>query len=103
MFAVSSSSVDVDVDLKENVATTTIHDELFEDGTLELADYHDGWEGFERVETSEGEIQYFYVNTRSPREAWIKRVRVGERAVRMALVDRLEYDAGRLSLAEADD
>lgn len=62
---------------------------LFQDGEVHLVDSPDGWEGFRRDER-DGEAAYFYVDTRPHVPELRREIRVGERAVRETLRDRLE-------------
>ena len=54
---------------------------VFQNGELRLEEDESGWCGFRREER-EGEIVYYYVDTRNPHGDLQDGVRVGERAVR---------------------
>lgn len=62
---------------------------LFQDGEVRLVDTPDGWEGFRRDDEG-GEPTYYYVDTRPHVPELRRDIRVGERAVRDTLQDRLE-------------
>lgn len=77
---------DLDVDLEDNVVVVSLTtvDELFdEDGELRLFDDGDEWSGYVREDGS-----YFYVDT--TRSDYYRKVRVGERAVQLAVQERIE-------------
>jgi hypothetical protein len=59
-------------------------DELFQDGELRLWQDDDGWSGFTR-DVVDSEVVYHKVNTNHREDSWIRRMRVGERAVRDAV------------------
>lgn len=93
----SSQSVDVelDVDLDDNaleVRVTRTEEisipDLFIDGELRLWEDESGWSGY-LLEDGE----FYAVNTRRDREDWTRKMRVGERAVRLAVEQHIEDPA----------
>jgi hypothetical protein len=56
-------------------------DDLFVDDELRLWEDAEGWNGFVR-EQDGGDTVYYAVNTYHHEDAWIRRLRVGEQAVR---------------------
>jgi hypothetical protein len=86
---------EVDVDLEDNTAAVTVTIEkeiadLFDDnGELRLWEDSSGWNGYIREETEDGPV-YYHVNTRHDEDDWIRRIRVGEQAVRDAVASHIE-------------
>jgi hypothetical protein len=94
-------SLDLEVDLDENRVDATIVerreltvDGLFRDGELRLWEDERGWSGYLREETDDG-VAYFHVNTSHREDSWTDVIRVGERAVRVAIEEHIwDPDAG---------
>jgi hypothetical protein len=85
---------DVDVDLKGNSATASITvniDELFdENGELRLWEADDGWSGFVLEDGA-----YFALKTWLDESDPFRKIRVGQRSVRLAVREHIEDpDAG---------
>lgn len=86
------------VDLEENAATVTQRreiGELFDErDELRLWADDDGWQGYRREERSDG-VAYYFVDTGRAPDDWTCQVRVGESAVRDAVVAHIANpDAG---------
>lgn len=62
---------------------------LFSDGEIRLDETGDGWEGFRRAVDGDGDADYFYVDTRPHVPPVRQEIRVGERAVRETVRERL--------------
>lgn len=92
-----SVDVELDVDLENNAleATVTLTEEisiqdLFVDGELRLWEDEAGWDGYLLEDGA-----YYAVNTRHDSDDWTSKMRVGERAVRLAIQQHIEDpDAG---------
>jgi hypothetical protein len=92
------AEVEARVDLDENAATVTRRreiGELFDDnGELRLWVNDDGWQGYRREEKTDG-VVYYFVDTARQLDDWTREVRVGEDAVRAAVVAHIaDRDAG---------
>lgn len=95
-----ASAVDVDLDPVSNRATARVELEIAdlfdENGELRLWDTGDGWIGFILEDGA-----YYSVNTCRPSDDWMRRFRVGERAVRLSIKRHIENpDAGGAGVVE---
>lgn len=83
---------ELDIDLESNRATASLSldvDELFdENGELRLWDDGQDWSGYVHEDGS-----YYAVDTRRDEDDWTRRVRVGQRAVRLAVEEHLKDPA----------
>lgn len=90
--SVENLDADVELDAEANAATITVTEQrhleiegLFdENGELRLWEDSRGWEGYTR-EVIEDEIAFYYVDTHHEPGDWLRKVRVGEGAVRDAV------------------
>jgi hypothetical protein len=94
----ADAEVEAWVDLDENAATITRRREIGElfdaNGELRLWADSDGWQGYRREQESDG-VVYYFVDTARMQEDWTREVRVGEDAVRAAVVAHIaDRDAG---------
>lgn len=88
--------VDLEVDLEENRLEGTVTErvefsieDLFRDGELRLWEDSDGWSGYIREETDD-DVAFYHVNTHHDEDDWLRKVRVGEQAVRDAVRRHIE-------------
>jgi hypothetical protein len=85
----------VEADFDDNTAIATITatveiSELFNDaGELRLWQDDAGWNGYLR-DQDDDEPRFYHVNTRHDEEHWIRKVRVGEDAVRNAVIEHIK-------------
>lgn len=94
----ADAEVEARVDLDENAATVTRRrevGELFdENGELRLWADDEGWQGYRREERGD-DVAYYFVDTARTPDDWTREVRVGEGAVRAAVVAHIANpDAG---------
>lgn len=94
----SVEEIETDLDVDGNAATVTITqrrelkiDDLFdENGELRLWEDTGGWNGYLREETSDGDTALYHVNTVHDENDWLRKVRVGQQAVRDAVIKHIE-------------
>ena len=89
--------IDVDLDTDKNAAVAVVEErhrlkigELFNpNDELRLWQDTAGWSGYIR-ETVDGEVRFYAVNTRFDEDAWISKIRCGEKAVHDAIRRHIE-------------
>lgn len=80
-----------EINLEDGSATLETEisiDDLFENDEWRLLEDADGWVGFEQAERN-GDVVYYYRDTRLEADNWVDRIRVGERSILEAARERL--------------